>query len=134
MYNELYLEEWIIDKTHDDEDWSGTKFKSFSIKGKGVGTQISLYKKGLLMLQTILGCNEDEFEGKSIIAVNKDFIIKAIGNQGLYIPLYYSDDDSKILSENELCELLGSFNVVRIDKNGEQIIDYEVPAKTLKKV
>ena len=82
------------------------------------------------MLQTILGCDINELTGKDIIAVNQDFIIRAIGYQGLYIPLYYKDN-KKIFSESELCELLDCFNIVRLDEIGNQITSYEVPTNNI---
>ena len=128
MTNELYLEEWKIENIHDDEDRLGNPVKELSIGGGVVGTQIPLYENDLVLLQTILGCNVNQLKGKNITAVNKERITRAIGYQGLYIPLYYRDNSSKILSESELCGLLDSFDVIRIGKNGKQIASYEVPA------
>lgn len=131
MDNELYLEEWTIENIRDDEDRLGNPVKSASIGRSAVGTQISLYENDLELLQTILGCNEEQLKGKNITAVNKERITRAIGYQGLYIPLYYRDGSSKILSESELCGLLESFNVIRLNNKGEQITSYEVPAKSV---
>ena len=69
------------------------------------------------MLQTILGCDINELSGKDIVAVREDYIIRAIGYQGLYIPLYYKDN-KKIFSERELCELLNCFKII---ENGYHI-------------
>ena len=133
MDNKLYLEEWKIDSIRDEEDGLGIKFKELSLKGNAALADVSLSKKDLIAMQTILGCNEEQLKGQQITVAIKEFLVKAIGYQGLYLPLYYSDDNSKILSEGELCDLLGSYDVVRIDKNGEQIASYEVPAKIFEK-
>lgn len=133
MDNKLYLEEWKIDSIRDEEDGLGIKFKKLSLKGNAVLANVSLYEKDLIAMQTILGCNEEQLKGQQITVAIKEFLVKAIGYQGLYLPLYYGDDTSKIMSEGELCDLLGSYDVVRIDKNGEQIASYEVESKCLKK-
>ena len=127
MVNELCLDEWKIERIWDDEDRFGNPIKRAEIMGHALGTQIPLYDHDLELLQMILGCTVKELKGKSIIAVSKDRLVKAIGYQGLYIPLNYWDNSSKILSENELCELLDCYDIVRVNKNGDDIISYELP-------
>ena len=127
MSDKLCFGEWKIGKISDDEDRFGNPIKMASIGVRAIGTEIPLYENDLLLLQTILGCDFNHLQGKKITAVYKARIVKAIGYQGLYIPLYYSDNSSKLLSESELCELLDCYEVIRIDENGEQIASYEVP-------
>ena len=130
MDKELYFENWKIDNIFDDKDRVGNPIKRATIGEKAVKADIPLSKSDLALLQTILGCDINELTGKDIIAVNQDFIIRAIGYQGLYIPLYYKDN-KKIFSESELCELLDCFNIVRLDEIGNQITSYEVPTNNI---
>lgn len=82
------------------------------------------------LLKTILGCaSEEDMIGSKIIGVCEGDFIRAVGSQGLYIPLCRRDNSSRILSENELCELLGCFNVVRFNKDDKVIASYEVPRR-----
>ncbi len=130
MENSLYFEEWTIKNIGDDEDKFGTKTKYASITSHDgrIGTAV-LYPKDIALLEIIFGCSVNDLKGKNITAVIKENTIYAIGYQGLYVPLYYRDGSSKILSESQLCELLECYNVIRNDRDGNQILSYEVPAK-----
>ena len=134
MNNKLHLEEWTINDIYDDEDRFGKPIKCASIGGDGIGTQIPLYENDLKLLQTILECNEEKLKGKNIVAVNKEHVIRAIGYQGMYIPLYCRNGNSKILSESELCRLLNSYNIIRFNKKGEQIASYTTSYKVLEEI
>ena len=127
MGNELRFEEWKIKSIWGDYDRVCNKIKRAEIGARAVAADIPLYDNDLILLQKILGCNEDKLAGKDIIAVIKNRLVKAIGYQGLYIPLYFYDGNSRIMCESELCEYLECNEVVRINKDDEEIIRYEVP-------
>ncbi len=137
MKDQLKLAEWKIENIYKDYDYHrANSTKKALIMGNGFACDIPLYENDMNLLKTILDCDkEEDIIGRKVIAVNQDFIIKAIGNQGLYIPLYYSDNSSKILSENELCELLDCYNIVRLKmrlyEEDEIIASYEVPRKNI---
>ncbi len=131
MENSLYFDEWTIKNIGDDEDKFGTKTKCASITSHdgGIGTAVDLYPNDIALLEKIFDCSANDLKGKNITAVSKENTVYAIGYQGLYVPLYYRDGSSKILSESQLCELLECYNVIRKDRDGKQILSYEVPAK-----
>lgn len=132
FYDDEILEfaEWQI-KSIDDDDFYETNNKiKCSIISFDEFSDIPVYENDMNLLKLILDCDsEKEIIGRRIIAVCKDDFIMAIGNQGLYIPLYYRDNSSIILSEDELCELLGRYKVVRYNINHKVITCYEVPRK-----
>ncbi len=130
--DKLELEEWQI-MSIDDDDYNygqDNKTKRTIISAGALGCEFPMYENDMNLLKTILDCDsEEDIVGRNIIAVCKDNLIKAIGNQGLYIPLYYKDNSSRILPEDELCELLDCYKVARYNKKGEVITYYEVPRK-----
>lgn len=128
MDEKLFLEEWLIEDIYDSSTG-----KSISLLGPCIDdvthvAGIPFHYSELRLLEKLLGCNVNDFRNKyvTVVVIGKGNTAPwAIGYQGLY---FFEDN---LVSESELCENFGIFDIVRINRNGEKIANYTVPQKNI---
>jgi hypothetical protein len=121
------MEECNITEIKDDERvLKGAKGISI-LASSGKGTYAFVPEQSIALLKTITGTdNTDSIKDINLIAVTQNTYCVALGYQGLYIPV--NSQESKILSEVELCDYQNSHIVSRIGKDNKPIITYDVPS------
>ena len=125
MNNKLVFEECIIESVVECEN---EEYSHLNIKGANISASLPYSRNIAKALKTIMQCDDEkEMEGKTLIFVQspEGFRKLAVGYQGLYTPIIVGDS-SMVLTESELCALMGYFSIVRVGKSGKIITSYDI--------